>query len=301
MYALRVKNLIKTYRNGVEALKGVDLDVHEGGFFGLIGSNGAGKTTMIGIITGLVNKTGGSIEVFGLDRERHLNRVKKHIGLVPQEFNFNMFEKVQDIIIAQAGYFGVPRSQAIRDSEFVLKRLGLWEKRDTVSRQLSGGMKRRLMIARALIHKPKLLFLDEPTAGVDVELRFSMWEYLKELNQSGMTIFLTTHYLEEAEQLCRNVAIIKNGKIIIHDHINNLLASLEEETYVIHVRDTNAVSLLENYQTRIIDTSTFEVDLNKKESLNDFIEQLSQKGIKLVDIRPKGNRLERLFLKLLKD
>ena len=157
------------------------------------------------------------------------------------------------------------------------------------------------MIARALIHKPKLLFLDEPTAGVDVELRFSMWEYLKELNQSGMTIFLTTHYLEEAEQLCRNVAIIKNGKIIIHDHINNLLASLEEETYVIHVNDTNAVSLLENYQTRIIDTSTFEVDLNKKESLNDFIEQLSQKGIKLVDIRPKGNRLERLFLKLLKD
>lgn len=229
MQAIATHNLQKRYDAGVEALRGVTLSVHEGDFFALLGPNGAGKTTLIGLLTGLVYKTGGSAKIFGHDTVTEASRAKAYIGLVPQEFNFNIFEKVEDIITTQAGYYGIPRAQALKDAEPLLKDLGLWDKRHTVSQKLSGGMKRRLMIARALIHKPKLLILDEPTAGVDVELRRQMWTFLRTLNSAGTTIVLTTHYLEEAEQLCRTVAVINKGEILIHEPMQDLLARHGEE------------------------------------------------------------------------
>ena len=300
MSAISIKKLEKTYQNGTHALKGVDLEVPEGDFFALLGANGAGKTTLIGILTGVVNKTSGETKVFGIDLDKDAPRARKMIGVVPQEMNFNMFEKVQDIIVSQAGYFGIERTVALRDSEDILKRLELWEKRNVQSRTLSGGMKRRLMIARALIHKPKLLILDEPTASVDVELRHGMWDYLRELNKSGTTILLTTHYLEEVEQMCRQAAIIKTGDIIKNESVKNLLGLLEVETYIVHVEKVLQLEKLSEFKPKLVDDTTFEVDINKKIKLNQFISHLSNVGMAVTDIRPKGNRLEKLFLNILK-
>ncbi len=300
MNAISIANLKKTYANGTQALKGINLEVKEGDFFALLGANGAGKTTVIGVLTGLVNKTSGQVRVFGVDIDQNHPRAKELMGVVPQEMNFNIFEKVKDIVCAQAGYYGIPWDVAMRDCEHILKRLELWEKRDAVSRTLSGGMKRRLMIARALINKPKLLILDEPTAGVDVELRHSMWEFLKELNQQGTTILLTTHYLEEVEQMCRNAAIIKHGEIITNDAVKNLIQLIEQETYVVHVNRITELAALKNYNPLRLDDTTFEMDFQRKERLSDFIARLSGLGMELTDIRPKGNRLESLYLKILK-
>lgn len=302
MNAITIENLTKVYANGTRALNNVSLNVKVGDFFALLGANGAGKTTLIGILTGLVNKTSGRAHVFthDLDDETQMSRAKKEIGIVPQEFNFNIFEKVQDILATQAGYFGVTRPAALAEGEILLKRLGLWEKRTHPARTLSGGMKRRLMIARGLVHKPKLLILDEPTAGVDVELRHGMWEYLRELNRQGTTILLTTHYLEEVEQMCRHAAIIKNGEIVHNDTVKNLVGMLKEETYVVTVKDIKTIEALNHFKPVIVDEKTIEVELNKEESLNDFIALLSRAGMTVTDIRPKGHRLEKLFLNLLK-
>ena len=302
MNAITIENLTKVYANGTKALNNVSLNVAVGEFFALLGANGAGKTTMIGVITGLVNKSSGKVNVFDhdLDHPTQMSQAKKQIGVVPQEFNFNIFEKVQDILATQAGYFGVTRPAALAEAGILLKKLGLWEKRNHPARTLSGGMKRRLMIARALVHKPKLLILDEPTAGVDVELRHGMWEYLRELNRTGTTVLLTTHYLEEVEQMCRQAAIIKNGEIVHNDTVKNLVRMLKEETYVVTVKDIKNIETLAHFKPVIIDEKTIEVELNKEESLNDFIAQLSRAGMTVIDIRPKGHRLEKLFLNLLK-
>ncbi len=300
MSAISINNLKKVYSNGTVALKGINLEIKEGDFFALLGANGAGKTTAIGILTGVVVKTGGTVKIFGIDIDKDHVTVKKMIGVVPQELNFNIFERVQDIIVSQAGYFGIDRDKAIKESEFVLKKLELWEKRDQPSRNLSGGMKRRLMIARALIHKPKLLILDEPTAGVDVELRHGMWDYLRELNKQGTTILLTTHYLEEVEQMCKSAAIIKTGEIVASDSVRRLINILEQETYIVHVEQVKPLNRLKEYGPKVIDETTLEVDLHKEQKLNDFIEKLSLDGMVLSDIRPKGNRMEMLFLKILK-
>ena len=243
MNAIEIKNLAKTYKGGTKALKGVDLAVGEGDFFALIGANGAGKTTIIGILTGLVNKTAGTVSVFDCDIDRDFANAKRMLGVVPQEFNFNMFENVQDIVVNQAGYFGVPHRTATKDAEGILKRVGLWEKRKAMARTLSGGMKRRLMIARALIHHPRMLILDEPTAGVDVELRRGMWDYLREVNAQGTTIVLTTHYLEEVEQMCKNAAIIKEGEIVRNDSVRSLTALMPLEKVFLQIlkNDTNNV------------------------------------------------------------
>jgi len=301
MSAIKVKNLIKTYANGTQALKGISLEVADGDFFALLGANGAGKTTMIGILTGTVTKTAGEAHVFDYNLDTHHAKAKKLIGIVPQEFNFNMFEKVQDIVVTQAGYFGVERKIALAESEIILKKLGLWEKRNVPSRTLSGGMKRRLMIARALIHKPRLLILDEPTAGVDVELRHGMWKYLRELNNQGVTVLLTTHYLEEVEQMCRRAAIIKEGEIIKNERVSQLVKLLDEETFKVTVRELRPLEHLRMFKPRIIDEHTMEVRLTQKETLNDFINALSRNGMIVVDIRPQGHRLEKLFLNILKN
>lgn len=300
MTAIRINNLVKTYANGTQALRGVNLEVHEGDFFALLGANGAGKTTVIGILTGLVNKTSGDAFVFDYNIDTQPSLAKSLVGVVPQEFNFNMFEKVEDIITTQAGYFGIERKEALKDLEVILKRLDLWEKRHSASRMLSGGMKRRLMIARALINKPKLLILDEPTAGVDVELRHGMWEYLRELNRAGTTILLTTHYLEEVEQMCRSAAIIKNGEIITQGRVRDLIGKLEEQTYVIHVEQLQKPEILSEFRVKVIDENSFEVDIASKNELNDCIARIIEAGMTIIDIHPKGNRLEKLFLKLLK-
>ncbi len=300
MNAITIRQLTKTYANGTQALKGVDLNVAAGDFFALLGANGAGKTTLIGILTGLVKKTAGQAKIFDIDLDADHPAAKKMMGVVPQELNFNMFEKVEDIIVAQAGYFGIDRTSALKEAEFLLKKLELWEKRYSPSRMLSGGMKRRLMIVRALINRPKLLILDEPTAGVDVELRHTMWDFLRELNRQGTTILLTTHYLEEVEQMCQNAAIIKNGEIIKNDKVKNLVNLIEQETYVIHAQAVQFLDQLKGYHCRVIDENTFEVELDKKAGLNDLIGQVSALGIKMTDIRPKGNRLEKLFLRILK-
>ena len=300
MNAFSISNLTKTYANGTRALQGINLEVQQGDFFALLGANGAGKTTMIGIMTGLVIKTSGTVKIFDVDIDRDHPQAKTFMGVVPQEMNFNIFERVQDIICCQAGYYGIDRTTALTDSEWILKKLELWDKRFAPSRTLSGGMKRRLMIARALINKPKLLILDEPTAGVDVELRHTMWEFLRELNGNGTTILLTTHYLEEVEQMCRHAAIIKNGEIIAHDRVKNLVQFVEKETYVVHVEHIQALDQLKEFSPVTLDENTFEVELNKKENLNDFIADLTQAGMVLTDLRPKGNRLEKLFLKILK-
>lgn len=297
--AIAICDLVKVYRSGTRALKGVNLEVREGDFFALLGANGAGKTTIIGILTDLIRKTSGCVEIFGFDIDKDFSRAKKTIGVVPQEFNFNMFEKVSDIVATQAGYFGIEWSVALRDTEVILNRLGLWEKRNASARTLSGGMKRRLMIARALVHHPKLLILDEPTAGVDVELRIGMWEYLKEINARGTTVLLTTHYLEEVEQMCRNAAIIKDGEIIRQDSVRNLMQVLKEETYVIIVQEMKSLERIQSYDPVQVDANTLEVVINREEELNEFIMRLMASGFVIKDIHPKSRRLEKLFLKLL--
>jgi len=298
--AVSIQQLKKTYAGGTEALKGIDLEIESGDFFALLGANGAGKTTIIGILTGLVNKTSGTAQVFGLDIDTRFSDCKRAIGVVPQEMNFNQFEKVHDIILTQAGYFGISRQEALPDAEQLLKQLELWEKRNAPSRTLSGGMKRRLMIARALITRPRLLILDEPTAGVDVELRHSMWEYLRGLNKKGLTILLTTHYLEEIEQMCRNVAMIKNGKIVANGSVRTLVNLLESETYVVHVDLVKSMETLAAFNARQVDEHTFTMDIKKGGSVGEFVNRISQLGMVIQDFRPQGNRMEKLFLKLLK-
>lgn len=298
--AIHIEGLKKTYANGTQALRGMDLHVEPGDFFALLGANGAGKTTAIGILTSLVNKTEGSVKVFGYDLDTQINEVKRHIGVVPQEFNFSIFEKAIDIIVWQAGYFGVPRKTALKRAEKILKALDLWDKRNSSARELSGGMKRRLLIARALMHEPKLLILDEPTAGVDVELRRGMWDYLKELNRSGTTILLTTHYLDEVEQLCKNMAMIREGKVIAQDKVSTLLRSLQEQTYVLEVSAVKKDFTLKGYDLSVIDAHTLEVKLGTKEPITTLIQDLAKADILVNEIQPKTNRMEQLFLNLLK-
>ena len=299
MNAIEIKNLVKTYRTGTKAVKGVDLTVAQGDFFALLGANGAGKTTIISILIGLVNKTSGTVKIFGHDIDHEFDQAKRMIGVVPQEFNFNMFERVQDIVAIQAGFFGIDRKSALRNSQEVLKKVGLWEKRTAMARTLSGGMKRRLMIARALVHKPRMLVLDEPTAGVDVQLRFGMWDYLRELNAQGVTILLTTHYLEEVQQMCRNAAIIKEGQIIRLDSVRNLNKLIAQETYVIAVKKMQPLSGIQTYQPLMVDEHTLEVTLNRDEQLNDLLIKLIELGFDITDVHPKEQRLEKLFLSLL--
>jgi len=300
MQALSLRQLAKTYKTGVQALKGIDLDVEQGDFFALLGPNGAGKTTAIGIIASLVNKTSGKALVFGHDIDTELEAAKACLGLVPQEINFNQFEKVSTILVNQAGFYGIPRGLAKERMEVWLRKLQLWDKRDAVSRTLSGGMKRRLMIARALIHEPRLLILDEPTAGVDIEVRRSMWEFLRQLNDDGTTIILTTHYLEEAESLCRNIAIIDHGEIIENTSMKQLLRTLDRETFVLDVLgDVPANFTVEGYLVRVVDAHTLEVTVDRHEALNGLFERLSAKGIAVSSMRNKANRLEELFVALL--
>lgn len=297
MYALEIKNLIKQYPTGVQVLKGIDLCVEQGDFYALLGHNGAGKSTTIGIISSLVNKTSGTIKVFGYDLDKQKIQLKQQIGLVPQEFNFNQFEKVIDVLINQAGFYGIKRSQALIQAEIWLKKLDLWEKRDHFTRELSGGMKRRVMIARALMHNPKLLILDEPTAGVDIELRRSLWDFLRELNQQGTTIILTTHYLEEAETLCRNIGIIQQGQIIENTSMKALLAKLETEIFLLDLSE-NRPLVIDGYPFKWVDETTIEVEVNRKQGLNNLFQQLSSQHIEVLSMRNKSNRLEELFMQL---
>jgi ABC-2 type transport system ATP-binding protein len=299
MNALSVRGLAKTYKNGVRALKGIDLEVEQGDFFALLGPNGAGKTTLIGIMTSLVTKTGGEVAVFGHDIDRELEAAKACIGVVPQELNFNMFESPETIVVNQAGFYGIPRAEARRRAQQYLKQLQLWDKRDKPSRSLSGGMKRRLMIARALMHEPRLLILDEPTAGVDIEIRRSMWDFLREINRRGTTIILTTHYLEEAETLCRNIAIIDGGRIVERDRMSSLLRRLHTETFVLNSSaPLTAAPRLDGYPVRLTDDHTIEVEVSKEQNLNDLFGRLSQLGIEVVSMRNKVNRLEEIFMRL---
>ena len=295
-YALKTTNLSKTYGNQIQALKGVDLKVAEGDFFALLGPNGAGKSTVIGILTSLVLKTAGDVEIFGVNIDRNFQKAKSFIGVVPQEFNFNQFEKPIDILVAQAGYFGIKADVALQRAEKYLKQLGLWERRSDLSRNLSGGMKRRLMIARALIHEPKLLVLDEPTAGVDIELRRSMWEFLQEINKQGTTIILTTHYLEEAESLCRNIAIIDHGAIVQNTSMKALLKELNRETFVLDIREELAVCpVVADYPITLVENHSIEVEVLKTQSINRLFAALSEQDIHVVSMRNKTNRLEELF------
>ncbi|OHC11096.1 MAG: ABC transporter [Pseudomonadales bacterium GWC1_66_9] len=297
--ALSIRQLTKTYANGFQALKGIDLEVAEGDFFALLGPNGAGKSTTIGILSTLVNKTGGSVQVFGHDLDRDPAGLKRCLGVVPQEFNFNQFEKTLDIVVTQAGYYGIPARIARARAEQYLTQLGLWEKRDVPSRMLSGGMKRRLMIARALVHQPRLLILDEPTAGVDIELRRSMWSFLSELNRQGITIILTTHYLEEAEQLCRHIGIIDHGRIVEHTSMRELLKKLHVETFLIDLKEPQLVEpQLSGYPARLVDDHTLEVQVEKSRGMNTLFSQLEQQGIEVLSLRNKTNRLEELFVSL---
>ncbi|MET0986742.1 MAG: ABC transporter ATP-binding protein [Steroidobacteraceae bacterium] len=299
MNALSLQQLVKTYKNGVQALKGIDLTVEEGDFFALLGPNGAGKTTAIGIVTSLVNKTSGKVQVFGYDIDSQLALAKSCIGLVPQEINFNQFETVTTILLNQAGFYGIPRRLAHERMEQYLVQLQLWDKRNAVSRTLSGGMKRRLMIARALLHRPRLLILDEPTAGVDIEVRRSMWEFVRGINAAGTTIILTTHYLEEAESLCRNVAIIDKGRIIENDRMSRVLRKLQTETFVLNLREPLTVTPhIEGYKLHMPDDHTIEVEVSKEQSLNHLFEQLSAARVDVLSMRTKTNRLEELFIRL---
>lgn len=301
MNALEISGLKKTYQGGVEALKGIDLTVKQGDFFALLGPNGAGKSTTIGIISSLVNKSAGKVKVFGYDIDSHLEEAKAQLGLVPQEFNFNPFETVQQIVVHQAGYYGVEHKEALLRSEKYLKQLDLWEKRNERARMLSGGMKRRLMIARALMHEPKLLILDEPTAGVDIELRRSMWGFLKDLNDKGTTIILTTHYLEEAEMLCRNIGIIQRGELVENTSMKALLAKLKSETFILDLAPKSPLPTLEGYQYRLVDTSTLEVEVLREQGINSVFAQLSAQGVQVLSMRNKANRLEELFVTLVHD
>jgi ABC-2 type transport system ATP-binding protein len=299
MNALVVRKLTKVYKNGIQALKAIDLGVEEGDFFALLGPNGAGKTTLIGITTSLVNKTSGVVEVFGHDIDKELEVAKSCIGLVPQEINFNMFETPFTIVVNQAGFYGIPRRLAKLRAEKYLKQLQLWERRDSIARSLSGGMKRRLMIARALMHEPRLLILDEPTAGVDIEIRRSMWEFLRAINSQGTTIILTTHYLEEAENLCRNIAIIEGGNIIERDSMANVLRKLQTEVFVFNLRDARtAAPQMSGFTALLSDEHTLEIEMSKTQSLNDIFAQLSAQGIAVNSMRNKVNRLEELFIRL---
>lgn len=300
-HALVLEGLKKTYKGGVEAVKGISLTVQQGDFFALLGPNGAGKSTTIGIISSLVQKSAGSVKVFDFDIDKQLEHAKLCIGLVPQEFNFNQFETVLQIVINQAGYYGVPKAVALERAEKYLSQLDLWEKRNSQSRELSGGMKRRLMIARALMHEPKLLILDEPTAGVDIELRRSMWTFLKDINQQGVTIILTTHYLEEAEMLCRNIGIIDKGILVECTSMKTLLGKLNIETFILDLRrDISAAPTLDGMTCRLTDSHTLEVDVAKEHNLNDVFAALSAANVEVLSMRNKSNRLEELFVELVK-
>jgi len=299
MSALAIKNLQKTYKNGFLALKGINLEINQGDFFALLGPNGAGKSTIIGIACSLINKSSGTVEIFGHDLQAQPHEAKQYLGVVPQEFNFNVFEPIEEILVNQAGYYGIPRDMAFKRAQVLLKQLQLWEKRRDMARELSGGMKRRLMIARALMHQPKLLILDEPTAGVDIEIRRSMWEFLKEINKQGVTIILTTHYLEEAEQLCENIAIIDQGQIIKNCATKELLSELDTECLVLDLKqDLETQPELAAYHSKLVDKQTLEVRISKGSSLNHLFEQLSHLGIDVLSMRNKSNRLEQLFLNL---
>ncbi|ERP92238.1 ABC transporter [Marinobacter sp. ES-1] len=301
-FALEIEGLEKSYGDGFRALKGIDLKVREGDFFALLGPNGAGKSTTLGIVSSLVNKSGGKVRVFGHDIDTDLSGAKLNLGVVPQEFNFNQFEKVIDIVTTQAGYYGIPLKQARVSAEKYLRKLGLWDKRDTPSRMLSGGMKRRLMIARALVHEPRLLILDEPTAGVDIELRRSMWQFLEEMNRQGTTIILTTHYLEEAEALCRNIAIIDHGEIIRHTSKRELLQQLNVETFVLDTEQLmDSAPELDGFRSSLNEDGALEVDVEKGQSLNSLFVELERQGIKVVSMRTKANRLEELFVRMVED
>ena len=293
MHALEIKNLIKTYATGVQAVKGIDLTVEQGDFYALLGHNGAGKSTTIGIISSLVNKTSGSVKVFGYDLDAQKIQLK-------QEFNFNQFEKVVDVLTQQAGFYGIPLKEAKVRAEMWLKKLDLWEKRTHLTRELSGGMKRRVMIARALMHNPKLLILDEPTAGVDIELRRSLWDFLRELNQQGTTIILTTHYLEEAENLCRNIGIIQHGKLIENTSMKSLLAKLETEIFVLDLQNMpqNRPLVIEHYPHKLLDENTLEVEVQRAQGLTNLFTQLTAQNVEVLSMRNKSNRLEELFLKM---
>ena len=295
--ALEIRGLVKTYASGVQALKGIDLAVEEGDFYALLGPNGAGKSTTIGIITSLVNKTAGQVRIFGYDLDKDLVRAKQQIGVVPQEFNFNQFETVEQIVVNQAGYYGVPRKLALERAEKYLREANLWDKRSEKARMLSGGMKRRLMIARALMHEPRLLILDEPTAGVDIELRREMWDFLQRLNQAETTIILTTHYLEEAEMLCRHIGIIQSGQVIEDTSMRELLAKLQSETFVLDLAEGSPEPKLEGYGSQTT-SAGLEVTIQRGQGLNALFDQLSQQGIQVLSLRNKSNRLEELFLKI---
>lgn len=297
--ALSIKQLTKTYGNGFEALKGIDLEVKEGDFFALLGPNGAGKSTTIGVICSLVTKSDGKVEIFGHDIDTDFAAAKKQLGIVPQEFNFSQFEQVRTIVVNQGGYYGLKRSLAEERADKYLKQLGLWDKRHTPARMLSGGMKRRLMIARALVHEPRLLILDEPTAGVDIELRRSMWQFLRDINAQGTTIILTTHYLEEAESLCRNVAIINQGTIVENTSVKALLKTLNKEVFILDTREALQVAPeVKGYKLRLVEEHSLEVEVEKGGSLNEVFESLTQSGVHVVSMRNKANRLEELFVSL---
>lgn len=299
--ALDIRNLQKTYNNGFVALKGIDLQVQQGDFFALLGPNGAGKSTTIGIVTSLVRKTQGQIHVLGHNMDAEPAQAKRLIGLVPQEVNFGQFEKPINIVLNQGGYYGLPRALVRERAERYLKQLDLWDKRNVQARRLSGGMKRRLMIARSLIHEPKLLILDEPTAGVDIEIRRSMWEFLQQINQQGTTIILTTHYLEEAENLCRNIAIIDHGQIVENTSVRELLDRLDTETFVLYLRKPlTQLPTYNNIVLRQVDATTLELDINKEASINGVFQAMSEQGIEVLSMRNKTNRLEELFLRMVK-
>ena len=306
MNALEISNLHKTYKNGVQALCGINLEVKQGDFFALLGPNGAGKSTAIGIITSLVNKSSGTVKIFGHNLDRELEKAKSYIGLVPQEFNFNQFEPTIEIVVNQAGYYGINRKLAYQRAEKYLKQLGLWDKRYTIGRELSGGMKRRLMIARALVHEPKILILDEPTAGVDIEIRRSMWKFLQEINQQGTTIILTTHYLEEAEALCKNIVIINKGVVIENTGMQTLLAKLHVETFVLNSEEKLDDKLQDwnddkDCNMKQIDDLTFEIEISKKYNLNNLFSELNKRNINISSLRSKSNRLEELFIRLVEE
>ena len=297
--AVSLKDLRKTYAGGFEALKGIDLEVEEGDFYALLGPNGAGKSTTISILCSLVEKTSGEVSIFGRNIDTHFAEAKQLLGVVPQEFNFNQFEKVQDIVVTQGGYYGMSGKLARERSEKYLKALDLGGKRDSVSRMLSGGMKRRLMIARALIHEPRLLILDEPTAGVDIELRRTMWDFLRQVNADGTTIILTTHYLEEAESLCRNIGIIDSGQIIENTSMKSLLRKLTKQTYILETKhDVDALPSLQGFPTRSLDSHSFEVDVDESQELNELYRQLDEAKLAICSMRSKSNRLEEMFVNL---
>ncbi|HHC74898.1 MAG TPA: ABC transporter ATP-binding protein [Thiothrix sp.] len=304
-YALKISNLFKTYPNGLTALNNIHLQVEKGDFFALLGANGAGKSTTLGIICSLVNKTSGSVQVFDHDLDQARFQVKNYIGLVPQEFNFNIFEPVEEILVNQAGYYGIQRMDAFKRSKVLLQRLDLWDKRHEIARNLSGGMKRRLMIGRALMHQPQLLILDEPTAGVDIEIRRSMWDFLQTINQEGTTIILTTHYLEEAENLCRNIAILDQGELLIQTSMKSLLNRLQMETLLLDLKSPlnhlPNIDKQHDYKLSLIDSHTLSLSYNKSSTLNEIFDFLNQQSIEVVSLRNKSNRLEELFIRLLQE